>query len=151
MGSRMLKRWLHMPIWDIATLTHRQETIRTLQEEVAVQPLLRQVGDLKRVLARLALRSARPHDLARMSRAFAQLPAIQALLAKKPRPHLSQMLNRIGEFEAQRDLLIRAVVDAPPVLVRDGGVIVPGYHAELDEWHAPANGENDYLDRLELR
>lgn len=152
MGSRMLKRWLHMPIRDIATLTYRQETIRTLQEKVAeVQPLLRQVGDLERILARLALRSARPHDLARMSHAFAQLPAIQALLAKKPGLYLSQLLSRIGEFEAQRDLLTRAIIDSPPVLVRDGGVIAPGYHAELDKWHALANGANDYLDRLELR
>ncbi|BAE73806.1 DNA mismatch repair protein MutS [Sodalis glossinidius str. 'morsitans'] len=152
MGSRMLKRWLHMPTRDITTLTYRQQSIRALQDHVAeLQPLLRQVGDLERVLARLALRSARPRDLARMRYAFTQLPAIQALLCGQSEPYLPQLLDRVGEFETLRDLLARAIIEAPPVLVRDGGVIAPGYHAELDEWRGLAAGATDYLDRLELR
>ncbi|WP_074012766.1 DNA mismatch repair protein MutS [Candidatus Sodalis sp. SoCistrobi] len=152
MGSRMLKRWLHMPTRDLTTLSHRQQSIRALQEQVAdLQPLLRQIGDLERVLARLALRSARPRDLARMRHAFTQLPAIQALLAGQSEPYLPQLLDRVGEFESLRDLLARAIIEAPPVLVRDGGVIAPGYHAELDEWRGLAAGATDYLDRLELR
>ncbi|MFT4463611.1 MAG: DNA mismatch repair protein MutS [Sodalis sp. (in: enterobacteria)] len=152
MGSRMLKRWLHMPTREITTLTHRQESIRALQDRVAdLQPLLRQVGDLERVLARLALRSARPRDLARMRHAFAQLPTIQTLLEGKSNSYLPLLLDRVGEFETLRDLLARAIIESPPVLVRDGGVIAPGYHAELDEWRCLAAGATDYLDRLELR
>lgn len=152
MGSRMLKRWLHMPTRDLTTLSHRQQSIRALQEQVAdLQPLLRQIGDLERVLARLALRSARPRDLARMRHAFTQLPAIQALLCGQSEPYLPQLLDRVGEFESLRDLLARAIIEAPPVLVRDGGVIAPGYHAELDEWRGLVAGATDYLDRLELR
>ncbi|OZI14240.1 DNA mismatch repair protein MutS [Sodalis-like symbiont of Philaenus spumarius] len=152
MGSRMLKRWLHMPTRDISTLTHRQQSIRALQDHVAeLQPLLRRVGDLERVLARLALRSARPRDLARMRHALTQLPAIQALLCGQSEPYLPQLLNRVGEFETLHDLLARAIIEVPPVLVRDGGVIAPGYHAELDEWRGLAAGATDYLNRLELR
>lgn len=152
MGSRMLKRWLHMPTRDLTTLSHRQQSIRALQEQVAdLQPLLRQIGDLERVLARLALRSARPRDLARMRHAFTQLPAIRALLCGQSEPYLPQLLDRVGEFESLRDLLARAIIEAPPVLVRDGGVIAPGYHAELDEWRGLVAGATDYLDRLELR
>ena len=152
MGSRMLKRWLHMPTRDLTILSHRQQSIRALQDQVAdLQPLLRQIGDLERVLARLALRSARPRDLARMRHAFTQLPAIQALLCDQSEPYLPQLLDRVGEFESLRDLLARAIIEAPPVLVRDGGVIAPGYHAELDEWRGLAAGATDYLDRLELR
>lgn len=152
MGSRMLKRWLHMPTRDFTTLSHRQQSIRALQDQVAeLQPLLRQIGDLERVLARLALRSARPRDLTRMRHAFTQLPAIQALLCGQSEPYLPQLLERVGEFETLRDLLARAIIEAPPVLVRDGGVIAPGYHAELDEWRGLAAGATDYLARLELR
>jgi DNA mismatch repair protein MutS len=57
----------------------------------------------------------------------------------------------MGEFTELRELLERAIIDAPPVLVRDGGVIAPGYNAELDEWRALADGATDYLDRLEIR
>ncbi len=65
MGSRMLKRWLHMPVRDTRVLLERQQTIGALQDfTTELQPVLRQVGDLERILARLALRTARPRDLA---------------------------------------------------------------------------------------
>ncbi|WP_139104453.1 hypothetical protein, partial [Salmonella enterica] len=60
-------------------------------------------------------------------------------------------VKKMGDFAELRDLLERAIIDAPPVLVRDGGVIAPGYHEELDEWRALADGATDYLDRLEIR
>lgn len=152
MGSRMLKRWLHMPTRDVATLHRRQQTIATLQDCVAdLQPVLRQVGDLERVLARLALRTARPRDLARMRHAFNQLPELQYLLSAVPGDYIAVLRQQMGEFTELRDLLARAIIEAPPVLVRDGGVIAPGYHAELDEWRALADGATDYLDRLEIR
>jgi DNA mismatch repair protein MutS len=152
MGSRMLKRWLHMPSRDIQVLTRRQQAIQALQDcHGELQPLLRQVGDLERVLARLALRSARPRDLGRMRHAFQQLPDIQALLASQTTEHIRQLLEHIGVFTEQRELLERALVEAPPILVRDGGAIAQGYNAELDEWRALADGATDYLERLELR
>lgn len=81
MGSRMLKRWLHMPVRNTDILRERQQTIGALQDTVSeLQPVLRQVGDLERILARLALRTARPRDLARMRHAFQQLPELHAQL-----------------------------------------------------------------------
>jgi DNA mismatch repair protein MutS len=152
MGSRMLKRWLHMPTRDIKVLNDRQQAIGALQDLYAeLQPSLRQVGDLERILARLALRSARPRDLARMRHAFQQLPDIHALLKGVNTPHVQHLLSQVGQFDELQDLLERAVVEAPPVLVRDGGVIAPGYNSELDEWRALADGASDYLDRLEIR
>ncbi|KHS79266.1 DNA mismatch repair protein MutS [Pectobacterium brasiliense] len=152
MGSRMLKRWIHMPSRDIDALKQRQQAISALQDITPdLQPYLRQVGDLERILARLALRTARPRDLARMRHAFQQFPDIREQLAPLDTDSVRRLVSLIGQFDELRDLLERAVVDAPPVLVRDGGVIAPGYHAELDEWRALADGASDYLDRLEIR
>lgn len=152
MGSRMLKRWLHMPVREIKTLENRQQSIGALQDFTAeLSPLLRQVGDLERILARLALRTARPRDLARMRHAFQQLPQLDALLAEVATPHLQTLRTQMGQFDELRDLLERAVIESPPVLIRDGGVIASGYHAELDEWRALADGATDYLDKLEIR
>ncbi|WP_145509430.1 MULTISPECIES: DNA mismatch repair protein MutS [Yersinia] len=152
MGSRMLKRWLHMPIRDTKVLTDRQQAIGGLQDITAeLQTPLRQVGDLERILARLALRTARPRDLARMRHAFQQLPEIHRLLQPLDVPHIQNLLSQVGQFDELQNLLERAIVEAPPVLVRDGGVIAPGYNAELDEWRALADGATDYLDRLEIR
>jgi DNA mismatch repair protein MutS len=152
MGSRMLKRWLHTPVRDSKVITQRQESIAALQDLSGdLQPVLRQVGDLERILARLALRTARPRDLARMRHAFQQLPELHALLENSDAGHLPVLREQMGRFDELRDLLERAVIEAPPVLVRDGGVIAPGYNAELDEWRALADGATDYLDRLEIR
>ncbi|MGA7587466.1 MAG: DNA mismatch repair protein MutS [Rouxiella badensis] len=152
MGSRMLKRWIHMPTRDFKVLNNRQQAVGALQDLTAeLQPVLRQVGDLERILARLALRSARPRDLARMRHALHQLPEIRALLQPIDVPYVQSLVEKAGEFDELIALLERAIIDAPPVLVRDGGVIAPGYNAELDEWRALADGATDYLDRLEIR
>ncbi|EOC1346584.1 DNA mismatch repair protein MutS [Cronobacter turicensis] len=152
MGSRMLKRWLHMPVRDASVLRHRQQAIAALMEySTDIQPVLRQVGDLERILARLALRTARPRDLARMRHAFQQLPTLNTQLGDIDAEYVQTLREQMGDFAELRDLLERAIIEAPPVLVRDGGVIAPGYHEELDEWRALADGATDYLDRLEIR
>ncbi|WP_340618776.1 DNA mismatch repair protein MutS [Xenorhabdus entomophaga] len=152
MGSRMLKRWLHTPIRNKDILENRQQAISALQEiGYELQPFLRQVGDLERVLARLALRSARPRDLARMRHAFQQLPDIHQIMASSDFPYIQALQQRVGHFDELQTLLENAVVETPPVLVRDGGVIAAGYNTELDEWRALADGASDYLDRLEIR
>lgn len=154
MGSRMLKRWLHQPIRDINTLTARQQAISALQQADLIstlQPPLRQVGDIERILARLALRTARPRDLARMRSAFQQLPEINTLLSEQKTAHLQTLKSNIGTFTELCDLLERAIMENPPVLIRDGGVLAQGYNAELDEWRALADGATHYLDQLEIR
>ncbi|MEI9788834.1 DNA mismatch repair protein MutS [Moellerella wisconsensis] len=152
MGSRMLKRWLHAPLRNIKILTNRQQAIQTLQSSGdALQPLLRQIGDLERVLARLALRTARPRDLARMRHAFQHYQDIHSIIEQLDAPYLQDIKRRIGLFDELQLLLEQSIVESPPVLVRDGGVIATGYNAELDEWRALADGASDYLDKLEIR
>ncbi|WP_445375596.1 DNA mismatch repair protein MutS [Photorhabdus tasmaniensis] len=152
MGSRMLKRWLHAPVRDRQILANRQQAIATLQEiGLELQPFLLQVGDLERVLARLALRSARPRDLARMRHAFQQLPDIHQIMDSSDSPYIKQLQKNIGQFDELQELLENAIVETPPVLVRDGGVIAPGYNSELDEWRALADGASNYLEQLEIR
>ncbi|ETS29542.1 MULTISPECIES: DNA mismatch repair protein MutS [Photorhabdus] len=152
MGSRMLKRWLHAPVRDRQILENRQQAIATLQEiGLELQPFLLQVGDLERVLARLALRSARPRDLARMRHAFQQLPDIHQIMDSSDSPYIKQLQRNIGNFDELQELLEKAIVETPPVLIRDGGVIAPGYNSELDEWRTLADGASNYLEQLEIR
>ncbi|MDP8099835.1 DNA mismatch repair protein MutS [Pasteurella atlantica] len=153
MGSRLLKRWIHQPIRDVAKLKSRQQNIQTLLDHNLVEtlhPLLQQVGDMERILARVALRSARPRDLTRLRTALAQIPQIvnftQNLTAS-----LTQNINQIADFIDLHSLLERAIIDVPPQLVRDGGVIATGYNSELDEWRSLADGATQYLDDLEIR
>ena len=153
MGSRLLKRWIHQPIRDLNKLQKRQDIIATLQESgliESLQPCLQQVGDMERILARVALRSARPRDLTRLRTALAQIP-ILVNYAQNQTACLAQMMALLADFSELQSLLERAIIDNPPQLIRDGGVIAEGYHAELDEWRQLSAGATQYLEQLEIR
>lgn len=152
MGSRLLKRWLHQPVRNKAQLQQRQDVITELQDQqmmTALTPVLKQIGDIERILARLALRSARPRDLSRLRNAFQQLPELQTILQDSQT--LQELAQTIQTFPELQDLLERAVIENPPVVIRDGGVIANGYNAELDELRDLESGATRYLEQLELR
>ncbi|MFC3913176.1 DNA mismatch repair protein MutS [Pseudaeromonas sharmana] len=154
MGSRLLKRWIHQPSREQTLLLERQQIIAeliALDLYASLVTPLRQIGDLERVLARLALRSARPRDLSRMRTALQHLPELQHLLAQSSNPALTLLATEIATFPALCVLLEQAIVETPPVVIRDGGVIATGYDAELDELRAMAAGATEYLQQLELR
>ncbi|MCE2571417.1 DNA mismatch repair protein MutS [Motilimonas eburnea] len=154
MGSRLLKRWLHQPSRDLALLQQRQTQIATLIDHnlyTDCSEQLKNIGDIERVIARLALKSARPRDLVKLKNAFASLPDLHELLLESDNPLLQQLCQRIGLYPDLAKLLEEAIIDNPPVLIRDGGVIAPGYHAELDEWRSLSKGATDYLAELEER
>ncbi len=154
MGSRLLRRWLHRPIRDVAQLRARQQSVQIILDTYAdesLQPILKQIGDIERILSRVGLRSARPRDLARLRDAFNALPDLQQILATLQSDHLQRLASRIRTWPHLADLLQRAIIDNPPVVLRDGGVIAPGYDAELDELRNLESNAGDYLTQLELR
>jgi DNA mismatch repair protein MutS len=152
MGSRMLKRWLHSPIRNLTTLQNRQDAISELHQYITdVQPLLKQIGDVERILARLALHSARPRDFARLRDAYNLLPQLQQWLTHFTTPYLTSLSTKINQFDHIAELLNSAIVETPPVIIRDGGVIATGYNAELDELRSLADGATSYLEQLEIR
>ncbi|EHS1100800.1 DNA mismatch repair protein MutS [Vibrio cholerae] len=152
MGSRMLKRWIHQPMRDNATLNQRLDAITELKETALygeLHPVLKQIGDIERILARLALRSARPRDLARLRHAMQQLPELHSVMSELKQLHLTELRTHAEPMNELCDLLERAIKENPPVVIRDGGVIADGYSAELDEWRDLANGATEFLERLE--
>lgn len=154
MGSRLLKRWIHQPIRQTNILLKRQKTIGEIIEQDLyheLQPYLQQVGDMERILARVALRSARPRDLTRLRTALEQIEPIKSLIHTKTSSNLTALSAQIDDFSAQIALLQKAIIETPPLLIRDGGVIAEGYNAELDEWRTLSAGATQYLENLEQR
>lgn len=154
MGSRLLKRWIHQPIRQTDILLKRQKNIGEIIEQDLyheLQPYLQQVGDMERILARVALRSARPRDLTRLRTALEQIEPIKSLIHTKTSSNLTALSAQIDDFSAQIALLQRAIIETPPLLIRDGGVIAEGYNAELDEWRTLSAGATQYLENLEQR
>ncbi|WP_414830904.1 DNA mismatch repair protein MutS [Alteromonas sp. H39] len=153
MGSRLLQRYLHAPITDHHELTLRQDAIEALMQgdADAVRGSLKAIGDIERIMARLALRSARPRDFSRLKNALNLLPDLQQQLSSFTTPLLQQLATDIGEYPQLQALLDNAIIDNPPVVIRDGGVIAPGFSAELDELRDLSQGATDYLTAMEQR
>ena len=154
MGSRLLHRWIHRPLRDHKILNQRQESIESIlkvQAYVELNETLRGIGDIERVLTRIALKSARPRDLALLRNSLAQLPALQKSLSKHNRSYLKELSQRISEHPKLHTLLSKAVIETPPLLIRDGGVIAPGYDKELDELRGLQENAGDFLAKLEAK
>ncbi|TFH88402.1 DNA mismatch repair protein MutS [Billgrantia azerbaijanica] len=155
MGSRLLKRWLNRPLRDRRQVLDRQGAVATLLDEArfaSLRETLKAIGDIERILARVALYSARPRDLARLRDALATLPVLEAELAPYGEDTaLATYKPHIRPYPDLADTLSRALVENPPVVIRDGGVIAEGFDAELDEHRGLAEHAGDYLVQLEAR
>ncbi|CAA0090108.1 DNA mismatch repair protein MutS [Zhongshania aliphaticivorans] len=154
MGSRLLRRWLHRPLRNQATLTARQSGVAELIENYhfeTVRDTLKQIGDLERILSRVALRSARPRDLSRLQRSLAALPLLQSQLKPLDIPYLQALRTELSEFPSLDALLAKAVSENPPMVLREGGVIAEGYDSELDELRSLSTDAGEFLLAMELR
>jgi DNA mismatch repair protein MutS len=154
MGSRLLRRWIQRPMRDPLVLKGRYQAVEAVQGGGAtssLQALLDGIGDAERILARVALRSARPRDLRQLSEALSRLPELRRLLGQLESPLLQELNQQVGEHRRQRELLDKAIIDSPPMLIRDGGVIADGYDEELDDLRAIAANADQYLLDLEAR
>ena len=155
MGGRLLKRWLNQPLRNIKTINQRLDAIDTIlhaHQDDELRSSLKQVGDMERILSRVALRSARPRDCLHLGRTLNILPELQAQLAPLQKSDkLHHLATQISIFPELAELLERAIIDNPPMLIRDGGVIAEGYDAELDELRNLKNEAGDYLLALEER
>jgi len=154
MGSRLLKRWIHFPLRDLQVLTARQDAVSNILDlelgEVLISSL-KPIGDIERIVSRIAMRSARPRDFARLRNALTNLPDIAEDLADVSATHLKAISANVAPQPVLQALLEKAIVDNPPVLIRDGGVIAEGYNDELDELRNLSQGASDYLEQLEAR
>jgi DNA mismatch repair protein MutS len=154
MGSRLMRRWLNQPLRDRLLINARQETVKALLDNYqfdAIQSILKQIGDVERILTRVALRSARPRDLSRLRDTLTLLPAVQSKIEQFTNQGLIDLSLDISEHPALCELLERAVIDNPPVVIRDGGVIKEGFDAELDELRNISENAGQFLIDLELQ
>jgi DNA mismatch repair protein MutS len=154
MGSRLIRRWLTSPLRDISALQQRHLAIDELLDHAGTEQardVLRQIGDIERILPRIALATARPRDLAQLRDALARLPDLQARLPNLQSTLLQETTRQAGTFPELAEYLEQALVESPPAILRDGGVIREKFNSELDELRALRDNTGQYLIDLELR
>lgn len=153
MGSRCLRRWAGRPPRDHDILRGRYQAIRALNSDGGSRNLresLTGIADVERILTRLALRTARPRDLHGLRTALARLPGLCEQLADTPSNLLAEQAGRLGPFPAMQAQLDGALVDEPPIWLRDGGVLRAGYDEELDRLRGIADNADSFLRELEV-
>ena len=154
MGSRQLRRWLNRPLTNQPLLRERYHAVGALLEARAfegVREHLKGVGDVERILARVALRSARPRDLTQLRSSLAAVPAVRAALAALEASPLRKLRERTGEHADVVTFLATAIAAEPGAMVRDGDVIAEGYDEQLDELRRIATHTDEFLLELERR
>lgn len=153
MGHRLLRRWLGRPLRNQQLIRQRQTAIENLLQQECVeecQDLLRGVGDMERILSRVALRSARPRDLVQLRHTLGLIPALRSIIDSAGLATLPIRCAGVQPHPELETLLLQAIVDNPPVLIRDGGVIAEGHDTELDELRSISNDAGTYLSQLEV-
>ena len=157
MGGRRLRDWLHHPLRDTRAVERRLAAVSVLLDPASRlrHPRLREHfapwSDVERIATRVALRTARPRDLAGLRDALATLPALHAALAEASHPALEEAAAGLAPAEAALELLRRTLHEEPAAMVRDGGVIRDGCDPELDELRAIQNDCGAFLLAMEKR
>lgn len=158
MGGRLLSRILMQPLRDTALLDARldaTEAILTGYHDAPIRLVLKEISDIERVLSRVALGSARPRDLVLLRQACAQIPylrhAVQPIVSAGQSEYLQQLNEELGDFQGLYQRLMAAIVEQPPVLLRDGNVIAEGFDSELDELRQIRDHAGQFLIDLEIQ
>jgi DNA mismatch repair protein MutS len=152
MGSRLLKRWLGRPLNQANLILQRQDAVKEFIEKnqaVVLHPLLRQICDVERIVSRIALKSARPRDLIQLRETLGILPELTNAIAANQSMLLKELAPHLVLQPELHELLCNAIVDNPPMLIRDGGVIASGFDEELDELRMLSNNAAEKLVELE--
>lgn len=156
MGSRLLRHTLHHPLRERAIPAARHGAVEALLDDYGrlageVRKSLRGIADIERIAGRIALRNARPRDLASLRESLARLDGLRAPLADSPAPLIAQLFGELATPYPALELLTRAIAAEPGAQVRDGGIIAPGYDADLDELRALNDNCGAFLVDMEAR
>ena len=154
MGHRQLTRWLQKPLRDQDKVRQRHQAVKCLLNQCFYETIaeqMRAVGDIERILSRIALLSARPRDLSTLCATLQLLPDLQNSLSEIDDPLLRQLSQQISTHPAVVAELQSAIVDEPPILIRDGGVIRTGFDPQLDELRQLTENADQFLLDLEKR
>ncbi|AJQ94564.1 DNA mismatch repair protein MutS [Gynuella sunshinyii] len=152
MGSRTLKRWLNRPLRNVQQIQQRLDFIDQISQSYLyenIQEALKKISDIERSLTRVGMGSARPRDLTRIAEALQQVPHIQELLKDQNSSLANTLKLEIQPHTDIEQLISHAIIENPPLLVRDGGVIATGYDEELDELRAMSENAGSFLLQLE--
>lgn len=154
-GSRLLKRWIEQPLQNAQAIEHRQNAVACFFEHFGLREQIRdcldKVYDLERLCSKISYQTLNARDAKAICQSMSAVPEIKSILAKAGCPEIDAILNRLDPLEDLVSLIDNALIDDPPISVRDGGIIKPGYNQEVDTLRSAATDGKQWLAELEAR
>jgi DNA mismatch repair protein MutS len=154
MGARLLREWLTRPLRDVAGIVARQEVVQSFCDAPSMLAEFRehlgQVRDMERTLGRLSVGTGTARDLIALKESLAALPKLRATVVR-PTGLMAKLVSQITELPEIVDLISRAMEDAPPLALKEGGMIRAGYSAELDELRHASKSGKDWIAALQQK
>jgi len=155
MGARLLRNWLCYPLRGPEEIRRRQNLVALFCDQAGprqqVQQALHDMGDLERMIGRLGVQRCSPRDLRALGDGLYALRGLRALLAELRQPECDELAARLAGLDELADRLCTALVAAPPLTVREGGIFAAGYHAELDRLQAIGRDGQQWLAEFQAR
>jgi DNA mismatch repair protein MutS len=155
MGARLLSDWLLAPLVELTAIAARHDAVEELFDRPLLRQqlrtLLRQVRDVARLSGKLALGHGNPKELKALGDSLSQLPALQQIIGGCHSDRLGRLGGQLDGLQPLAALLSRALVDDPPLQLKDSGIFRPGYHAALDELQELARDGRSTVAALETR
>jgi DNA mismatch repair protein MutS len=155
LGARKLKNWILRPSVDRRELEARLDVVDELRKSTIGREELRrvlgEVQDLERLLSKVTLETANARDLLALKQSLGPLPLLRSYLSHFQAPRVRELQDRLDELADVRALLEQSIHPEPPVLLSEGGLIRPGYHAELDQLRALSQNSKQLVAQIEAR
>ncbi|KOR88912.1 DNA mismatch repair protein MutS [Paenibacillus solani] len=155
MGARLLRRRIDKPLLSRSRIEERLEAVEHLYNQYILREDLRmalkEIYDLERLVGRIAFGSANGRDLNALKLSLRQIPSLKELCAQSPSETLRRVAADTDICDDLCELIENAIVDEPPVSVRDGGIIKPGYHERLDEFREASTSGKRWIAELEAK
>lgn len=155
MGGRLLKQWIDRPLIDKEIITQRQDDvaafIRAFFERMDLVEHLKNVYDLERLAGRVAYGNVNARDLIQLRNSLYQLPKIKAILASIESDSLQTLADKLDPCEELMTILEQAIIDSPPISIREGGIIKDGYNEQLDTYRDASRNGKSWIAELESK
>jgi DNA mismatch repair protein MutS len=155
MGKRLLRSWMLRPLIDTGEINARLDAVDAARGRLLEREQLRSsldgIQDIERLLSKVSLESANPRDLLALAASFARIPAVKTSLGKFAAPRLEELRETLDELADLRESIERTIVDEPPLSLNDGGIVRPGFNAELDELRGLSRNGKLYIAQMETR
>ncbi|KON89006.1 DNA mismatch repair protein MutS [Sporosarcina globispora] len=153
MGGRLLKQWIDRPLIDEQEIKRRHSLVETLMgsffEREEIREKLKEVYDLERLAGRVAFGNVNARDLVQLKKSLQQIPILKEMVANLPNEEAVRLADRLDACEEVTDMLESAIMENPPLSLKDGNIIQDGYHEELDKYRDASRNGKTWIAQLE--